>query len=506
MDTTTTGREYLRVSMDRSGRARSVDEQHDDNQQAARGRGVTLAEPYVDNSVSASRYTSKVRGDFNRLLGDLASGRFDAEELWLWEHSRGSRRVSEWVQLIEACEQAGVHIYVTTHGRAYAPANGRDRRSLLEDAVDSEYESSKVSVRSKRAAAANAAAGLPHGPTPYGYQRIYDPLTKRLVRQEPHPEEAPVVRELFDRLRRGHSLRGIAADFAARGIGTRARERDGVMVPGKPFSAQHLRSMALTPVYIGLRIHAPGQVGGHRHDLTGAVKGIWEPLVTEETFYGVRRMLNSPERKTTRPGRARHLLSLIAKCGECGGPLAVTRRADRARPAQVGEERYQCNTKGCVRVNKAELDALAEDAILGYLSGPDVYEPLAVAEHGDDRLQQVRGDLGKARAELDDLRTAVVAGRLSVANLTAVEPGLLTRVTTLEDDERELATPSALRRLLDPGEDIRLTWKDKDIAVQRAVARIVLSRDLVGELRVIRRPRNAGNRRTPADQRVLWVR
>src|SRR4051812_15364842 len=128
---TRTGREYLRVSMDRSGRARSVDEQHDDNQRAAESRGMTLAQPYIDNSVSASRYSARSRDDFTRLLGDLDKGLFGAEELWLWEPSRGSRKVSEWVTLIESCERAGVSLFVTSHGRAYDPSNGRDRRSLL---------------------------------------------------------------------------------------------------------------------------------------------------------------------------------------------------------------------------------------------------------------------------------------------------------------------------------------------------------------------------------------
>jgi hypothetical protein len=36
------------------------------------------AEPYADNDVSASRYTTKVRDDFAKLLGALRSGRFDA--------------------------------------------------------------------------------------------------------------------------------------------------------------------------------------------------------------------------------------------------------------------------------------------------------------------------------------------------------------------------------------------------------------------------------------------
>src|SRR6266567_7515713 len=148
------GREYLRVSQDRSGRARSVEEQHDDNLKAAEAHGFSInGEAYSDVSLSASRYATKVRGDFGRLLADLGHGRFGADVLVLWESSRGSRKVGEWVTLIELCETAGVRIHVTTHGRTYDPGNARDRRSMLEDAVDSAYQSDKASDAIQRAAA-----------------------------------------------------------------------------------------------------------------------------------------------------------------------------------------------------------------------------------------------------------------------------------------------------------------------------------------------------------------
>src|SRR6266567_5443082 len=125
------GREYLRVSQDRSGRARSVEEQHDDNLKAAEAHGFSInGEAYSDVSLSASRYATKVRGDFGRLLADLGRGRFGADVLVLWESPRGSRKVGEWVTLIELCETARIH--VTTNGRTYDPANARDRRSMLE--------------------------------------------------------------------------------------------------------------------------------------------------------------------------------------------------------------------------------------------------------------------------------------------------------------------------------------------------------------------------------------
>lgn len=525
-----TGREYLRVSVDHSGRSRSVNEQHGDNEKAAAERGVMLRASYADNDVSASRYTKKVRDDFTKLLADLDKGRFDADELWLWESSRGSRRVGEWVQLIDACEQAGVGIYVFTHNRLYDPANGRDRRTLLEDAVDNEYESSKVSVRARRASAANAAAGRPNGATPYGYRRIYDPETRRLVRQEPHPDEAPVIRELFDRIRAGHSLRSIAVDFEARDIRTRPRTRDGVEQLGKVFTAQHLRSMAMTAHYVGLRVHQPKQTASPRtrHRLNGAVKGIWEPLVSDETFYDVRRILTRPERKTTRAGRAVHLLSMIARCAVCeakrgetcgqkgcdpttcdatvhkAAPLVVTRRSNGKN--QAGHEQYQCNRKGCVRLDKAELDTLAEEAILTYLSKPDVFPGINAAAGGDDEITRVRGDLAAARAELDELRDNVSIGRLSVANLTAVGPGLEARVAELDAQEKELSTPSVLRGLIRPGKNARRDWRTLPIAARREVTRMVLSPEHVGLLTVTRRPGNTGRRHVPAQERVEWQR
>jgi site-specific DNA recombinase len=312
------GREYLRVSLDRSGRARSVEEQHADNQRADEEHGWTLGKPYIDNSVSASRYSTKARDDFAKLLADLDRDRFAADVLVLWEPSRGSRKVSEWVTLIEACEQRGVSIYVTTHGRLYQPGNARDRRSLLEDAVDSEYESSKTSTRAKRAAAANAAAGRPHGRVPYGYSRTYDPKTKALVSQDIEITEAKVIRETYDRINRGHSLRAIASDLEQSGVRTRT---------GKVFTGTHLRLLMLSPTYAGMRAHGPGGRGKFR-DLTGVelVDGTWPALVDKAHWYAVRARLTAPERVTTIPGAARHLLTFIAVCDVCDGPLASTRR------------------------------------------------------------------------------------------------------------------------------------------------------------------------------------
>jgi site-specific DNA recombinase len=371
-------REYLRVSLDRSGRGRSLEEQHADHVRVAGEQGWILVEnSYRDESVSASRYSRKGRDGFDALIADLECDRFGAQVLMIWESSRGSRRVGEWVRLLELCEQRSVSIFVTTHGRCYEPGNGRDRRSLLEDAVDSEYESAKISTRARRAAAANAVAGRPHGRIPYGYRRVFHPQTRALITQEPEPGEAPVVAELYRRLIQGHSLRGIARDFQARGIQTRS---------GGTWSAQHLRALAIKPVYAGLRAHIPGRRGGHvMVDLNSLYEGNWPGLVSRADWFAVQRLLRSPERKTTRSGRAKHLLSYIGRCGVCLERLTVAYRT-KGYDAPL----YVCGTKGCVRITQADLDTLAEQVMLTYLARSDVIDALRAGDQESDRELQCR--------------------------------------------------------------------------------------------------------------------
>lgn len=483
-------RDYLRVSLDRSGRARSLAEQHADHERIAAEQGWTLGESYRDESVSASRYSRKTRDDFDRLIADLEADRFDAQMLMIWESSRGSRRVGEWVNLLDLCERRLVRIHVATHNRTYDPANGRDRRSMLEDAVDGEYESAKISTRAKRAAAANAAAGRPVGRVPYGYRRVFDPTTRQLIAQEPEPAEAAVVVELYRRLVQGHSLRASARDFQARGIRTRS---------GLVFSAQHLRSLALSPTNAGLRAHTPGRRGGRQPavELDQLYEGQWPGLVSRADWLAVQRLLRSPHRVTTRPGRARHLLSMIARCAQCGDPLIVTYRD--------GSPKYQCRTRGCVRIPQADVDDLAEDVMLDYLARPDVIAALRARDRGDDReLAEVRDQLATLRARHDELADAVAAGAISVATLARAEPVILADIARLETRQKTLSTPSALRGLIEPGQDVAHRWEAAHMSARREIARLLLTPELIGELRVTRSP--IPGHRVPAENRVQWWR
>ncbi|SNR49741.1 Site-specific DNA recombinase [Haloechinothrix alba] len=490
MEAGSKAREYLRVSVDASGRERSQDEQHAENVSVADRHGWKLGKPYWDTG-SASRYATKAREGYDLLIKDLGAGKFAADVLIIWESSRGSRKVSEWVELIELCEKHGVQIHVTTHGRTYDPGNARDRRSLLEDSVDSEYESSKLSSRLRRSAASGAREGMPHGRCPYGYRRRYDDRTRKLIAQEPYEPEAQVVRELFHRLIKGHSLRAIAADFAERGIAKRS---------GGPFSAAHLRTIALSPLYAGLRQHAPGTHSGNTRTQLDATlyPATWPGLVSEADYYKVRRLLTDPARVTTRPGRGKHLLSMIARCGPCGGHLGA--RNDKRYGWQ-----YHCLRGGCVRVNYAELNDYAEQVMLAYLARDDIHEALSAGDGQDDgQLAAIDDEIAGLRARLDELADAVAQGTVSVTLASRSEPQIEAQLRDAERRKQELATPSVLRDLVTPGADVARRWKTAEMSTKREVARLLLTPEVLGELRATRSPTRGHHH--PITQRVEWIR
>lgn len=167
----------------------------------------------------------------------------------------------------------------------------------------------------------------------------------------------------------------------------------------------------------------------------------------------MQRLLHAPERKTTRPGRAKHLPSLIAHCGVCGGTLNVNYRDTSSL--------HICHINGCVRITQADHDTYAEHAMLTYLASPDVIDALRAAEHDE--------------------------------------------ITQLEAREKELSIPSALRGLIKPGPGVAQRWKPTPISTRREVARLLLTPDLLGQLRLQPSPRR-GRIRTPARERVQWWR
>lgn len=469
-------RDYLRVSADKSQRMRSPAEQHDDNARDAASIGAVMGESYTEEGArSASIYGRKRRDAFHDLIGDLLSGAFTAEAarlggagaragLQLWELSRGSRQVGEWVSLIDACAQAAVVIRITTHERTYDPGKVSDRRSLLLDAVEAEAESGRRSIQVTRAMAADAAAGRPHGRIPYGYRRLYEVTEqgKRVVAgQVPDPKTAPVVREIFLRIARMESMKSIADDLARRKVPT---------VTGGAWSQSRVGSIARNPAYGGRRIYN-GIVSEVRWEA-------WEPLVRLDHFYAVQALMSSADRRVL-PGREVHLLGSIAECGTCGGRIS-----GRRYPRGVPE--YWCVSRGCTWIQLGVLDQYVTGLLVARLSRPDVFALLAGGGGDDPALQRARDKLAGLQARHAEMIAAMAAGAMSVAAFTGAEPPVLRELAAAEKTVQALSMPPLIQRFMGGAASISEAWDDATLAAKRELIRAyfahikILKRDTSG--------------------------
>lgn len=506
IDTTgLTAREYLRVSVDRSGTERSPEEQHAEHAETAADLGIALGKPYKDIG-SASRYAKKARDDFQRLMDDLRNDRFGADLLWLWESSRGSRKTGEWVTLLDLCEEKGVRFYVQTHERILDPRNGNDRRTLLLDAVDSEHESYKISKRVLRGVKTNlnhedGARG--HGICPFGYSRTYqrvrDAAGRRVMRpteQAPEPKEAQAVIEMFFRIKAGHSMASIERDFAARGIVGRR---------GKPMSAQTMRGMARRVAYIGKREHKGAVLEAAWPciaDFEGAEYDGRPVTVAEFTkvFHEVQGILDDPNRKTNHSGGAKHALSGTLKCDPCGEAMTVTYRkaAGTEQPPA-----YQCHGRGCTRINKEETDRVVLAVIFGYLARPDVYQAIT-PEDGGAELAAVQAELAQKRVDLKATQAIEPETLAEDRRLARREERLEEEIGRLARREVELTPgPSPLATLFEYGPDVEKRWEAAPVEVQRQIAQLLLAPDVLGQPRVRKVADSASEAVT---DRLRWVR
>lgn len=421
---------YTRQS---KGKERSIEEQEAAIRETCTERGWQVSEIYSD-TVSASRFSHKERADWTRLLADLKAGSFRV--LVIWESSRGDRDLETWAALLARCRECKVLIHVIAHEHTYNMANPRDWRTLAEEGVHSASESELISQRVRRTIDSQAAKGKPHGRLRYGYRRVYDMDTRELKAQVPEPDQALIVSEIFTRIAAGVPIKTIADDLTAR------------KVPAPRSAAKWERSVvrriALDPTYIGRRSY-----NGQMFD------AIWPPLVNEVTFFAAKRLLEDPARKTTRPGRARWLLSYLATCDVCGAPLAVQPHGD-GKGAKY--PLYRCSARACVFIRVEHLDAYVKGRVLRLMS--------EVTFTGDDKKALVlRGEAARLQADLDDKARACAQGHISTRSYALMEADTLPRIAKLTKDADAAAIPLPMRGV-SLGQ-----WDELDIAVRREVIR-----------------------------------
>ena len=458
---------YCRVSSDPKQRGKSVTEQESDCRAIASANGWDVAHVLVDNDRGASRYSTGTRPAYAQLADTLQPG----DVLVTWEASRAQRDLAAYLDLRELCAQRNVLWCYS--GKIHDLSTGDDRFTTGLDALLAEKEVEQSRERILRAVRANVAAGKPHGKLPYGYMIQRDPDTGESLGRIPHPDTAPIVRELVRRVLAGDSLYSLAKDLNARGVPAPRPRRDGTPAQWIPVT---LRKIIESPTYAGLRVHRGHVVG----------TGTWEPLITVDEHERLKALLADPARRTQRGSEPRWLLSGVAICGECEG--RITRLNNR------GYESYVCRDGAHVARKICDVDAYVVELVIRRLESQDLVTELG-AEDGEyaAAVEAARA----LRQRLDAFADSAADGELSPAALARVEAKLLPQIERADARVRRLVRSPIVAQAA--GADARARWEVMSVRDRRDLVRALV------EVRICRVGKGRRGRQVGDGIELTWL-
>ncbi len=453
---------YQRASQDKKEQGKSVTDQGKLNKTEVTRHGWSDAATFTDNDRSASRYATKDRPDFERLIEGIRAGKFDV--LVIWEISRQERDLAVYVKIRDMCTEIGMYFWLVG-GVLYDLRDKNDRMMLGFQAVQAEWMADTIRDNVLRGIVGAAEAGRPHGKVTYGYRRIYHQRTRALVKQEPDTEirtatgedgtvieytRADIVRAIIEKVGKGEPLIHIEEELNAKGIPS---------PEGATWRRGIIRKMAMNPAYIGKRV-LRGEVVGD---------GIWPGLVPEDDYWQVVRLLEDPSRTTTRAGRAVHLLSYVVHCGVCGGPLSSQMVSRHGWTGQV----YSCLKRRCAAVKAEFLDEYVERTVVAWMALPETAEMLSKLSGGDEQVARARAEAARLRAELEDWRKLAEQAEVSAIAYARAEKGLTAQIAEQEAAAAEAGIPPVLRGMVGPHAKASWAALGEEVARKREIIRTV---------------------------------
>lgn len=437
---------YLRVSLDKTGRMLAVERQREDGLKLIHDRGWKLVNEYVDNSISASKRTVQ-RPAYDRMVADYELGAFDAIVVWdLDRLTRQPRQLEDW---IDRAQDHGLKL-VTVNGEADLDTDAGRLFARIKAAVARE-EVERKGARQRRAALQRVQNGTGNGFKPcYGYTS-----TNQIV--EP---EAEVVRTIYSRFATGETLYSIRKWLNT--SGNRPHQ-------AAQWSYSSLRGILTNPRYAA-RIIYKGVVQ--------ATPGTWQPIIDDDLFDAVQAILRDPRRKTNRVGiERRHLLSGIARCGVCGGPMRGNRYA------------YTC--VGHVTKAQKQTDAIVLAAVSRRLNG--LHRPTP-PQHQDpalrDRIRKLRGRVARVEREYDE-------GLIDGHRYKAAHDRALAELEQIEQNLVVSASSAAAARILDADDPVA-ALAEAPLSVVRATI------DALCEVKLLKRPEYSHGVFDPKTVLIAW--
>ena len=363
----------------------------------------------------------------------------------IFKLERVSRNMDEWGPFRSFLQKHGCLLESATENISEVEPEGRLKNNIMMSVA--EFERLNTAKKTRIKMREQAKRGFWNGGyVPYGY--AYDKNTQSL---QPHPQEAPLVRQIFEQAAKLVSLTEVANALNAEGHRTKERlmqRRDGMSetIGGRLFRSDGLRLLIRNPLYRGA-VKFEGLEFAAKHEAL-VPADLWEKANAA--------VLHTNERpgQMDYPFQARdthnHLFKGLAWCASCGRALVPS---DSGKKSALGIKYryYTCSlvlresqTTQCA-VGRLSADAL-EKAVIALL-GEASKHPSVVKEMVEVSRSNRRGDADALRAELEKQKQSLAtvdkqlnncADAIAKGGVEAIGEALVRRATELREQRRRL--------------------------------------------------------------------
>jgi DNA invertase Pin-like site-specific DNA recombinase len=447
------------------GDSSAMTRQEPDCRDLATRRGWVVANTYVDEDRSA--FSGARRPDYERMLDDIKNDQLDVVVV---QHPdrlhRHPRELEDFVDLLErtgvcvaSCTAGDVDLE-TPEGRLVARITGAVARKDSED----------KSRRLRRMMVELVDNGKPNGGgRPYGYQRTGaktpEADTRKMVLD---PVEAPIARDIIERVAAGESLTAIMRDLNTRGI-PNAR--------GNTWNLNNIRKLALNGRYAKVRMHNGREAG----------RGDWPAVVDEGTWRRAVALLTDESRRRRRTPRVALLVGGLIVCGKCGRPLTSKQhwygRKDSGRMVRV----YACRVnadprlRGCggVTVKAEPVEDLVTDAVIAAIEAPAFAKALQRKASGTPKAVT---DAKAIEDRLERFEQMAVNGDITPVEWKRMRDGLLAKLSDAHAQMTVDTAASAAGRYAGQAGALRADWPNLALDRRQAIVRSVVEAVVVAPI------------------------
>lgn len=358
---------YVRVSTEEQAEhGFSIDAQLQMLRDYCKSTNRVIVDEYVDRGVSGKSVEG--RYELQRLLADSTTGKF--MEVACWKINRLARKQLDLLKIVEHLSTHNVSFRSISENFETETPMGKFALQML--GAVGELERNTIVDNVKMGMKQRARSGKWNGGTLLGYEtKVLVENSNRRGRQTKLtvvPEEAQVVRKIFELYASGKGLKAITNFLNHQGYRTKR---------GNPFSVDAISDILKNPTYVGkIRYNVRENWSTKRRKGINKnyilTEGEHEPIIRQELWDQVQVLYAKKGGKPPRVFHGAFPLTGILRCPVCGAGMVAHRVKDELKSGQVVYRRYYVcgafRNKGSAVCSSNGISALdAENAVFDRL-------------------------------------------------------------------------------------------------------------------------------------------